>query len=170
MNIVDSSGWLEYFADGPNASFFSRPLAKTSDLVVPSITIYEVFKVVLRQRGESEALQAIALMQQGSVVDLTAEIAILAAKVRHRMPPADGRQHHPGDLTSAWSYHMDSGFQLRENRRGPICHKERHISEFRSLGPSKKEQSRESHFQGLRDIPWFIPSEPHDLRRHDLKS
>jgi len=49
MNIVDSSGWLEYFADGPNASFFSRPLAKTSDLVVPSITIYEVFKVVLRE-------------------------------------------------------------------------------------------------------------------------
>ncbi len=46
MNIVDSSGWLEYFADGPNASFFSGPLAKTSDLVVPSITIYEVFKMV----------------------------------------------------------------------------------------------------------------------------
>jgi hypothetical protein len=51
MNIVDSSGWLEYFADGPNASFFASPLAKTVDLVVPSITIYKVFKVVLRQRG-----------------------------------------------------------------------------------------------------------------------
>ena len=46
MNIVDSSGWLEYFADGPNASFFSRPLEETADLVVPTITIYEVFKVV----------------------------------------------------------------------------------------------------------------------------
>ena len=51
MNIIDSSGWLEYFADGPNASFFSRPLQKTADIVVPTITIYEVFKVVLRQRN-----------------------------------------------------------------------------------------------------------------------
>lgn len=81
MNIVDSSGWLEYFADGPNASFFSRPLERTADLVVPTITIYEVFKVVLRQCNESDALQSVALMQQGSVVDLTSNIAILAAKM-----------------------------------------------------------------------------------------
>ena len=96
MNIVDSSGWLEYFADGPNASFFSRPLAKTSDLVVPSITIYEVFKVVLGQRGESDALQTVALMQQGSVVDLSAEIAILAAKVsiEYRLPMALSLRPH----------------------------------------------------------------------------
>ena len=91
MNIIDSSGWLEYFADGPNASFFSRPLQKTGDLVVPTVTIYEVFKVVLRQRNESDALQAVALMQQGSVVDLTAGIAILAAKlsIEQRLPMAD---------------------------------------------------------------------------------
>jgi toxin FitB len=57
MNVVDSSGWLEYFADGPNASFFSRPLQKTSELVVPTITLYEVFKAVLRQRNESDALR-----------------------------------------------------------------------------------------------------------------
>jgi uncharacterized protein with PIN domain len=91
MNIVDSSGWLEYFADGPNASFFSRPLAKTSDLVVPSITIYEVFKVVLRQRGESEALQAVALMQQGSVVGPHGRNLNPRCKSEHRMPSADGR-------------------------------------------------------------------------------
>ena len=53
MNIVDSSGWLEYFADGSNASFFSRPHEKIADLLVPTVTIYEVFRVVLRQRGES---------------------------------------------------------------------------------------------------------------------
>lgn len=46
MNIIDSSGWLEYFADGPNASFFSHPLQKTVELIVPTITIYEVFKHV----------------------------------------------------------------------------------------------------------------------------
>jgi toxin FitB len=91
MNIIDSSGWLEYFADGPNASFFSRPLLKTADLVVPTLTIYEVFKVVLRQRNESDALQAVALMQQGSVADLTTGISILAAKIsiEQRLPMAD---------------------------------------------------------------------------------
>lgn len=113
MNIVDSSGWLEYFADGPNASFFSRPLAKTSDLVVPSITIYEVFKVVLRQRGESEALQAVALMQQGSVVDLTAEIAILAARVgiECRLPMADRIILATSRVHEATIWTQDSDFE-----------------------------------------------------------
>ncbi len=91
MNIIDSSGWLEYFSDGPNASFFSRPLQKTADIIVPTITIYEVFKVVLRQRNESDALQSIALMQQGSLADLTSNIAILAAKmsIELHLPMAD---------------------------------------------------------------------------------
>lgn len=113
MNIVDSSGWLEYFADGPNASFFSRPLGKTSDLVVPSITIYEVFKVVLRQRGESEALQAVALMQQGSVVDLTAEISILAARVsiECRLPMADSIILATSRVHGATIWTQDSDFE-----------------------------------------------------------
>jgi toxin FitB len=113
MNIVDSSGWLEYFADGPNASFFSRPLAKTSDLVVPSITIYEVFKVVLRQRGESEALQAVALMQQGLVVDLTAEISILAARVsiERRLPMADSIILATSRVHGATIWTQDSDFE-----------------------------------------------------------
>jgi len=113
MNIVDSSGWLEYFADGPNSSFFSRPLAKTSDLVVPSITIYEVFKVVLRQRGESEALQAVALMQQGSVVDLTEEISILAARVsiEYRLPMADSIILATSRVHGAIIWTQDSDFE-----------------------------------------------------------
>ena len=69
MNIIDSSGWLEYFADGPNAPFFSRPIQNTTELIVPSITIYEVFKTVLRQRSESDALQAVALMRQHRSAD-----------------------------------------------------------------------------------------------------
>jgi predicted nucleic acid-binding protein len=91
MNTIDSSGWLEYFAGGPNAAFFSRPLQNTTGLIVPSITIYEVFKTVLRQRNESDALQAVALMMQGSVVDLTPNISILAAKISlaEKMPMAD---------------------------------------------------------------------------------
>ena len=75
MNVVDSSGWLEYFASGPNADFFAPAIEKLSELVVPSISLYEVFKRVLQQRGEESALQAIAAMQQGHSVDLDAATA-----------------------------------------------------------------------------------------------
>ncbi|SEM71825.1 Predicted nucleic acid-binding protein, contains PIN domain [Syntrophus gentianae] len=113
MNIVDSSGWLEYFADGPNALFFSQPLQKIADLVVPTITIYEVFKVVLRQRTESDALQAIALMQQGAVVDLTSNISITAAKlsIEHHLPMADSIILATGHIYGATLWTQDSDFK-----------------------------------------------------------
>ena len=90
MKFIDSPGWLEYFADGPNAPFFSRPIQNTVELIVPSITTYEVFKTVLRKRNESDALQAVALMLQGSVIDLSAPIFIFAAKISLRRENADG--------------------------------------------------------------------------------
>ena len=69
MNVVESSGWLEYFADGSNADFFAPAIENVSELTVPTISPYEVFKRVLQQRDESDALEAIAAMQQGRVVD-----------------------------------------------------------------------------------------------------
>ena len=66
MNIVDSSGWLEFLANGPNADKFSNPLANTDILIVPSISVFEVFKVVLRERDEDAALLAVSLMRQGT--------------------------------------------------------------------------------------------------------
>ena len=91
MNIVDSSGWLAYFADEPNAPHFLAPLSDTVSLVVPTVTIYEVFKVVLRESGEKEALQAIVAMKKGNVVDLTAPLAITASKLslEQKLPMAD---------------------------------------------------------------------------------
>lgn len=91
MNIVDSSAWLEYFADGPNAEYFSAPLVDTENLIVPTICIYEVFKAVLRQRGEDAALQAIALMKQGATINLTDDLALQAAKISldYKIPMAD---------------------------------------------------------------------------------
>ena len=91
MNIVDSSGWLSYFADEPSAKHFQIPLQDIELLVVPSITIYEVSKVVLRESGENEALQAVAAMQKGSVVALTTRLAIAASRIslQHRLPMAD---------------------------------------------------------------------------------
>jgi predicted nucleic acid-binding protein len=81
MNVVDSSGWLEYLADGPNADFFAAAIENLPDLIVPSISIYEVFKRVLQQREEGDALQAVAVMKQGVVVNLDTAIALSAAKV-----------------------------------------------------------------------------------------
>lgn len=91
MNVVDSSGWLEYFADGPNAGFFAQALEKIEELVVPTISIYEVFKRILQQRDEAAALQAVALMHQGDVVNLTAPLALNAARISRNLalPMAD---------------------------------------------------------------------------------
>jgi predicted nucleic acid-binding protein len=91
MNVVDSSGWLEYFAEGPNAAFFAPAIEKPSELLVPTISLYEVFKRVLQQRDEGQALRAAAVMQQATVVELTAEIALSAAKLSNDMslPMAD---------------------------------------------------------------------------------
>lgn len=91
MNVVDSSGWLEYFAGDPNADFFAEGIENVPELIVPTISIYEVFKRVLGQRGEGPALQAVAAMRQGLVVDLDTLLALRAAKVSSdlSLPMAD---------------------------------------------------------------------------------
>jgi len=91
MNIVDSSGWLAYFANEPNAKHFITPLNDSPKLVVPTVTIYEVFKVILRESSANEALQAVVAMQKGTVVDLNASLAIAASKLslEHNLPMAD---------------------------------------------------------------------------------
>ncbi len=91
MNLVDSSGWLEYFADGPNAGFFSRPIQDIGQLVLPTLSVFEVFKRIAQQRGEGDALQAIAVMQQATVIELTAPLALDAARLslEMRLPMAD---------------------------------------------------------------------------------
>jgi len=91
MNVIDSSAWLAYFADAPNAGFFAPAIENVAELVVPSITVYEVFKRVLQQRGEDDALQAVAVMAQGRLVDLDMALALSAARISHdlRLPMAD---------------------------------------------------------------------------------
>lgn len=91
MNVVDSSAWLEYFADGPNAAVFARPIEATRSLLVPTLSLFEVFKRVSQQRSEDEALRAIAVMEQGKIVDLDRATAIEAARlaIEHRIAMAD---------------------------------------------------------------------------------
>ena len=112
MNIVDSSGWLEFFADGPNAGVFAPVIQRTGELAVPTISLYEVFKRVLQQRGESEALVAAALMQQGMVIDLDGALALSAAKIAAdaKLPMADAIMLASAQALGATLWTQDADF------------------------------------------------------------
>ena len=113
MNIVDSSGWLAFFADEPNAKHFLLPLKDTASLVVPAVTIYEVFKVVLRESSENKALQAAVAMQKGKVIDLTAKLAIDASKLslQHGFPMAGSIILATAQMFNATIWTQDSDFE-----------------------------------------------------------
>ena len=81
MNVVDSSGWLEYFANGSNADFFASAIEKTNELVIPTVSIFEVFKRMRQQKGDDAALKAVTAMMQGQVIDLDSTLALRAAKL-----------------------------------------------------------------------------------------
>jgi predicted nucleic acid-binding protein len=91
MNVVDSSGWLEYFAAGSNAGFFAPAIRNTEQLLVPTVCLYEVFKRVLVQLSAEEALRAAGVMSLGEVIDLSRDIALSAAQlsVEHKLAMAD---------------------------------------------------------------------------------
>jgi len=81
MNVVDSSAWLEYFTAGANAHFFAEAIENTQELLIPSLSLHEVFKRVVQQRTENDGLHSVAVMQQGRVVDLDARISLVAARI-----------------------------------------------------------------------------------------
>jgi predicted nucleic acid-binding protein len=85
MNIVDSSGWIEYIADEVNASFFEPPIVDAENLLVPTICLYEVFKRVLREFGEERALDTMGIMSLGTIIDLDRQIAIHAAQISNEL-------------------------------------------------------------------------------------
>lgn len=113
MNLVDSCGWLEYFADDPNADFFAPAIENTKDLIVPAICIFEVFKRVFVQRGEDQALQAVALMHQGRVVSFDDTTALLAAKcsIDYNLPMADSIILTVAQLNQATLWTQDADFR-----------------------------------------------------------
>ena len=91
MNVVDSSGWLEYFNDRDNADFFVPAIEAVDELIIPSISLFEVFKRILIERNRDDALEAIALMKAGEVVDLDDNLALVAAELsfESKLPMAD---------------------------------------------------------------------------------
>jgi predicted nucleic acid-binding protein len=117
MNLVDSSGWLEYFADSKNAKNFSAPIQDIKDLIVSAINIYEVFKKVLIQTDENSALQAIAIMQQATIVDVNSQIGIEAAKIsaENSIPMADSIIIATARSHNATIWTQDADFKDFEN-------------------------------------------------------
>ena len=117
MNVVDSSAWLAYFADEPNAQHFANAIEAPNSLIVPSITLLEVFKKVAQQRGEGVALQYVAVMQQGHVVALDAALALLAATfgVRHKLPLADSIIYATAQQGDALLWTQDADFEGLSN-------------------------------------------------------
>ncbi len=113
MNVVDSSGWLEYFADGANADFFASATEAADELLVPSLSLFEVFKRVLQQRTEADALRAIALMRQGRVVELSDTQALGAARlsVDLKLPLADSIILHTARVHGATLWTQDAHFE-----------------------------------------------------------
>lgn len=113
MNIVDSSGWLEYFSNGPNALRFLPVLKDVKSLVVPVVTLYEVFKVALREHGENDALQAAMAMQKGAVVEVNSGLAMAAAKISLELslPMADSMIMATARLYEATIWTQDADFK-----------------------------------------------------------
>ena len=112
-NVVDSSGWLEYLADGANAEFFAPAIEDTEHLVVPAPCLLEVLKWVLRERREDAVLQTAALMQQGHVVELDVALATQAAQIglRHRLPLADSVMLATAQVHGAVLWTQDADFE-----------------------------------------------------------
>jgi toxin FitB len=113
MNLVDSSGWIEYFFSGPNASFFAGPIEATQELVVPTICLYEVFKKVNSVADKARALQVIAQMKQGRVVELTENVALKASllSIKHRLPMADSLIYATAQKLAAIVWTQDDHFR-----------------------------------------------------------
>ena len=119
MNVVDSSGWIEYFNGGPNAKFFESPILATEGLVVPTIVLLEVYKHIRRHQGRDEALRAVAGMKQGEVQDLDERLALDAGEmgVEMGLPLADSVILATARLHEATLWTQDSDFERLEGVR-----------------------------------------------------
>ena len=117
MNVVDSSAWLSYFAGDTNSHLFAKPIEDMARLLVPSITITEVFKNVLRQSNEASALIAIAHMRQGKVLALDAELALSAALwgIELKLPLADSIIYATARKYNAIIWTQDADFKGLES-------------------------------------------------------
>ncbi len=121
MNVVDSSGWLEYFADGEHAEFFAPAIQDSENLIVPTACLYEVFKRLTLLLGEDAALAAVGVLYTGRIVDITAEVALYAAQlsIQHKLSMADSLILATARLHRATLWTKDEHFRGLEGVRFP---------------------------------------------------
>jgi predicted nucleic acid-binding protein len=123
MNVVDSSGWIEYLAGGPNGEFFRAPIEDAETLVVPSLALFEVYRHLLRHMGRDQALTVVAAMRSGNVVELDDRLALDAAElsVAAKLPLADSVMLATARAAGAELWTQDSDFEGMEGVR--FCRK-----------------------------------------------
>jgi predicted nucleic acid-binding protein len=113
MNLVDSSGWLEYFTDGKNAKFFAPAIEESSKLIVSVVNLYEVYKKVMGERNENAAKEAAGLMMQGIIIGVDSSIAIRAARLscELKIPMADSLIYVTAQINNAIVWTQDYDFK-----------------------------------------------------------
>jgi toxin FitB len=113
MNLLDSSGWIEYFANGPNAGHFDPIATETARLLVPTIVLHEVYRWAEREGGETAAHRCALALQEGHVIALDADLAIAAARLarRHKLPTADSIIYATAQARSALVWTQDDDFE-----------------------------------------------------------
>lgn len=117
MIIIDSCGWLEYFADGVNADFFSTPIKDNSEIIVPTIILYETWKKISRERGEDKAIELVAQLKRYKIIPLDEELSIAAAKIsnENNFAMADSVIMATAKKYNATLWTQDSDFKDFEN-------------------------------------------------------
>ncbi|MEI7845715.1 MAG: type II toxin-antitoxin system VapC family toxin [Chloroflexota bacterium] len=112
-NVVDSSGWLEYFADGSNAGAFKSILDDEANLIIPSVCLYEVFKITLSRAGEDEALHVAGLMSFGQIIDFDRKVALVAAPIstQYKLAMADSVIYAIAQMHNATLWTQDAHFK-----------------------------------------------------------
>ncbi|GIK08567.1 MAG: hypothetical protein JETCAE02_01360 [Anaerolineaceae bacterium] len=117
MNVIDSSGWLEYFINGSNADFFAPAIQNVEEVLVPTISLFEVFKRVLIEKNRDDALEAVAQMKDGRVVDLDDSLALVAAELSYelKLPLADSVILATARVNNATLWTQDAHFKDMES-------------------------------------------------------
>ena len=112
FNLVDSCAWLEYCADTKRADLFAAVIEDTSQLLVPTIVLHEVYKKLLKEVGKNAALRVVVAMQQGKVVPLDENIALLASElcIKHKLPMTDGMIYATAQHYNATLWTQDCDF------------------------------------------------------------
>lgn len=125
MNLVDSSGWIEYFFEGSQAAQFAKAIEQTDNLIVPTIAIYEVFKYLFRESEEKKAWKAVGAMQAGRIIPLDTDISLLAVQfsLQCRLPMADSIILATARSYSATLWTQDADFKGMEGVRYFAPHK-----------------------------------------------